>query len=645
MSNSNLPFQKEYEREGWSVKLNSESNKQEVTAYGYTFPLTPPHLIHLKLYRDATNPDNRYFHMKAAHDYIWPVEIETWNDWEERRFKCHCAGYKFISQAGGASTGKSRTEAKIDLLYYLADPKRRAVVVASTTLQDLKGRIWGYILDFIREAVVPLPINYTSSPTPVITYKSTFSKETRKRDKNKDIKDEQHGMFAVAAKRGDDSTTISGWIGKHPKNGLKVSLDEGTDMPAALLKSVDNLDTAQGGFQLTIIGNSCSRHDLHGILSTPKGGWNSIDPLKDNQWQTTQKEGICQFFSCYESPAILDPDPVKRERLGRFFITAEKLKEKEVNPGKTSDAFYRFVLGFWRSASTDSVVIPIQFVEQYKINQEVQWSGLYPLKVVAGLDLAFSTGGDQCILRLAYMGVDIDGKVVLDFKKERLLFPIQIVAMKNRPAELQICDQVKDILKEHHCSIQDLAYDATGQGRAWGSLFAKEANSVFFPHKIYTIRQGEKAVNSVDVVIRQNYDLWHTVREYVQEGQIRGVDNTSLVQLTNRLVFRNEKTGKMNLEGKKEFKSRMGGVSPAFGRSPDEADALTLAVQAALLSNNFTLGETRVLGIPTGGDRHSQFRQMQAMQQVHDDIKEAPAFTLRSGFSVSTLKTLKSGGF
>jgi len=185
---------------------------------------------------------------------MWPDAL--WHKWTEDRFRAHCEGYKFISYAGGASTSKSFDAAKLALLFWLADPRGRSVVVASTTLESLTGRIWGYITSFISQSTLPVQYTYYSSKPPKILYERT---------------DTIHGMFAVAAKRGDDETAIKDWIGRHPKNALLVILDEATDMPPAILGAVANLETAPW-FQLMAIGNSNSKFDFHGAVSTPKEG-------------------------------------------------------------------------------------------------------------------------------------------------------------------------------------------------------------------------------------------------------------------------------------------------------------------------------------------------------------------------------------
>lgn len=510
--------------------------------------------------------------MKAAHDYLWPDTI--WHYWTERRFREHCKGWNYISYAGGASTAKSWDSAKLALLFWLANPKKRAVIIASTTLESLNARIWGYCTKLLHNTDVQVPFFYMRSQPPKILYDKT---------------DTIHGMFCLAAKQGDDERAISSVIGRHPEEGIMIILDESTDIPPAILKALPNLESGVSTFQCIAIGNSLSKFDLHGAISTPKDGWGAVDPKISTQWDTTQKNGTCLFFSCYDSPAIHEKEPVKKKELSRFLITEEQIAEKEIVYGKDSEAFYRFVLGFWKSSGTDDIVVSQQFIETFKVGKSVEYSGLHPLHTVAGLDVAFSTGGDQVILRLAVLGVTTEGQTVLDFRGDDLLFRIPVSAIARESAELQIADAVLKVLREFRIRLQDLCIDATGQGRAMGSVLMLRDNNLVPPLKVYSTQAGHKSVNSFDVVIKSSHDLWFAFRDFIQNGQIRGLDQKAAMQLTTRKVLL--KNGKQVLESKKDYKTRMGAIAPILAHSPDEADACALALQAAILNYGFHPGQ------------------------------------------------------
>jgi hypothetical protein len=444
---------------------------------------------------------------------------------------------------------------------------------------------------------VKLPFQYLGGQSPKVLYPPNKFDKTA-------IRDSRHAMFAIAAKSGDDDKAISSTIGRHPDDALMVVLDECTDLNTAIARAFPNLDSGEKPFQLIGIGNSNSMFDLHGALSTPLNGWPSVDPLVDCKWPTVQKKGLCMFFSCYNSPAVHEIDPVRKKKLAQFLITQGQIDEKEKLLGKDSDLFYRFVLGFWKSTSTDKTVMSKQFLDGFDIKQKAEWLGVSPLHTVAGLDPAFSTGGDKCILRLGVLGQTTDGGVVLDFRGNDLLFDIRIKASHGRSgksAELQIAESVCDILQKYNVSLKDLAIDSNGQGRALGGTIylemARRVGQMHEPLKIYSTRGGSNVVNSFGMIIKTSLDLWNDLRKYLEHNQLKGIDEIAAAQLSHRWIIQDKISLRQRLETKTEFKKRMGAVLPSMAHSPDEADSAALCLQSAIHNYGFALGQRKDLPV------------------------------------------------
>lgn len=563
--------------EGWEIILDPKTKKPSIKASNIIIPgLHHPFAIYSKFCREETNPELKYMHLLKMHDLMWPGDVRTWTYWEERRFRAYCDGYNFISYAGGASTGKSYSAAKLGILFWLMDPGNRTLLVSSTTLESLNTRIFGYCTRLLAEKAVNVNYTFLRSKPPKVLF---------------DPADHIHGIFAIAAKEGDEDRTIKDIIGRHPRKAMMVIVDEASDTPVSLLSALPNLQAGGIEFCLIAIANSKSRFDLHGSLSTPLAGWKSVDPLKDIKWQTTQKNGICLYFSPYESPAIHEKDPEKKRLLSKFYITSEDLLAKKKLYGEKSDSFYRFILGFWKDENTDDTVVSSKFLSEFGVRRLAEWSGIYPLQICAGLDPAFSTGGDQCILRLGILGQDVTGKILLDFRKEELLFRIKLQANSLKSAELQIADEVLRILNSYNCQLCNLAVDSSGQGRALTEVIKLRANSMYSPLKIYSIAfLGEKS-KSFDVIVKPAITLWTDIRDFIQTDSLRGFDETTIAQLTSRLLI--TRHNKMALEPKGIYKARMGSISPNLAHSPDEADSLALCLQAAKIKFGFTPGQQR----------------------------------------------------
>jgi len=590
--------------QGWSIVTKNENGKDAYyvkTQYEKELGLLKlrhPAWLHLEIYAKHTIPEVKYQHMKVAHDILWPNEI--WHSWTERRFKVHCgvgaqalSGYNFIVQAGGGSKAKSYDWGKIAPLFYFANPEQRTVTVASTTLASLKGRVWGYLTEFVRTMSVTPKYNYTKSPSPAFLPIVSDGKEKKKKRGNVE-ESTLHGMFAVTAKLGDDDQAIANWIGKHPKDKMLLILDEGNYMPMSITNAFSNLNSHPEKFQLCIIANSKSVSDLHGSLATPKNGWDSVS-IDLDEWVTVYANGICQYFNPYKCPAITHPDPVIREKLGKFLISAENLKRKEQELGTDSEDFYRMVLGFWKNRSTEMVTVSEKFLKEMSPRKAIQWSGYYPIQRVAGFDFAISTDGDNPILRVADVGHDLDGGVKINFSGLSSIFKLQLVAITDKSFEKQISEKIVDLLIRYNVKITNLAVDVTGQGRAIAECICYENEKrgyplgIGYPLKVYSMsahNKNKRKESAPDLLPISTNDLYNDFRTYIEKDSIRGLDEIVIKQLTHRQIIK--KGDKVFLESKKDYKRRMSAIGDPH--SPDEADASALIVQVVKLR----------LGIPAG---------------------------------------------
>lgn len=563
----------------WEVR-KYKNGSYKVIVDDKDFPLLHPLEIHLRLYRDAVDPVEKLHSMRRIHDFLWPDHIITWNYWTERRFEAHCSGYKVITMAGGAGCGKSLDAAKLAIIFWLSDPRRNACIVASTTLESLESRIWGYVAKFLTAAALPLDYKILRSKPPKVMCNGQA--------------DRIHGMFAVAVKQGDDDNVLGTIIGRHPDKRLLIILDEATDMNPAITKAIPNLEQGVDMFQLWAIGNSNSRNDLHGALSTPKRGWDKLDPTKDYIWETEQEKGICLYFNPYDSPAIHEANPVKKEALSKFLITEHGIETKKGKYGEKSDSYWRFVMGFWQMQNIENTILGELFLQENHVYSSAEWSGFYPLQIVAGLDPAFQVGGTGCALRLGVLGQETSGKIVLDYRGDELLFKIDLQIDEDLSGEIQIAEQVCAILEKYKCRVGALTLDATGVGRALGGLIKIVSKQNEEPFRMVSVRPSvKKGDTDPHIVVTSPSEMWLKFRTFVEEGSIRGIDHLTAAQLTNRLVTLKNK--KLILESKGEYKDRMLAINPSLARSPDESDAMILCLHSAMYRYGFTPGQRRAV--------------------------------------------------
>lgn len=603
--------------EGWG--LVEKNGKKAIEAWGETYPYAHPVAIHNHRYRNSPSPNDRYESAVKVHHYYWPDQIDTWNYWEEEIFFAHCEDWSTISLAAGASAGKSHTVGKIVVIRQLSDPYNNAAIVASTTLNALQKRVFGYIVNLIYSVKIPVKYHYTKTPTPQILFNQI---------------DQIHSISALAAGVGADESHIRDYIGRHPKKKLLLVLDEAPDLSPVVMKSVANLEAGEDGkLQVWVIGNSLSKSDLHGALSTPKNGWDSVDHRKDIKWKTTQDKGVCLYFSPYRSPAIHEPDPIKRARLAKFLITADRIEKNKQSWGEDSIEFWRMTLGFWQDFSnTETTFTSKPFMDSFGTRRKSLWSGLKPLTMVAGFDPAFSTGGDKAILRFGILGQTPYGQMVLDFKDSTLLYHLKMYAVHVDSLEIQLADQIIDLLIQHKCSLDNVCFDVTGQGRTFAELVRQRAavrKGIQWnpPIKIMSARSSSIANNQKDVIVKTPTELWDNLKFFIQTGQIAGIDDMAFYQMCRRLLVRNQKTNKIQLESKQDYRNRMNTINPGQGSSPDEADCASLCVYTAMLRHGFTLEQTPIKEIAMDFYTEKYLAMQQAEVQVN---KPEP---LRANFS------------
>jgi len=303
--------------------------------------------------------------------------------------------------------------------------------------------------------------------------------------------------------------------------------------------------------------------------------------------------GICLYFNPYDSPAIWEPNDEKRELLSRFLLTTAEIEEKKREYGEDSDSYYRFVLGWWRPTPIENIIVSEKFLQEHEVRRGAEWSGFYPLAVVGGLDPAYQIGGMGCLLRLGILGHTTSGLVVLDFRKEELVFRIDIKPKQAKSGELQLAEQVIEKLREYSCPLRNVFIDATGTGRALGELIRVVSGEEAGPWKMVSVRKSSGLNQKTDedpwMVVGTPYDLWSKMQEFVQHKQIRNLDEKTIFQITNRLIIKEGKRSR--LETKTEYKDRLATISPKSALHPDEADAAILALHAAIMSRGFSAGQ------------------------------------------------------
>lgn len=559
---------------------------KKVSAFGLLWPYQSDISIHLNAFRMGLTREQGglgpFNHFLSAYCELWPWRAKGINPWFVKRIKTFIyapeRNERIISLASGGGCAKSADVAYYAMCWWWANPTERSVIVGSTTLSALKKRIWHYMTEAVNKAAYHMPGDINSSQAPSIHY-----------SKN----DLKHRIHGVALKPGESEKTISDIIGIHPDEGLLFIVDEATDVAPAVLDVQTNLDESDKGkfFQMILMGNSSSRFDPHGRASEPEEGWESVDPDIDEEWKT-KLGGRCLYFDCYKSPAVIGKEKYRHNY--SFLINQKKIDSEAKRLGEDSPAFWRFVRGFWPPEDTSKTVLTLTMVDRHNANRPARWSGTWQVQL-AGLDPAFTSEGDECILRFATLGLMDNGVVGLDFGGPENVVSLALDARSPEPATYQVIRQARDICIARGVEPENFGMDTWGFGAGAGDVIEKEWSPEI--HKIVGIGKpsddftdGEMLQKASEVYDRRITELWFAMRTFVQSGQIRGLDKSTIEEFCSRTY---EWRGrKIVLEGKRDYKKRMGRSENPTG-SPDKADAAVIIVEVAK-RHGFTPGAREI---------------------------------------------------
>jgi hypothetical protein len=206
----------------------------------------------------------------------------------------------------------------------------------------------------------------------------------------------------------------------------------------------------------------------------------------------------------------------------------------------------------------------------------VEWQGT-PIPI-AGLDPAFTNGGDRTILYTGSVGYDTNGQYVCELGEAIHLN--DDATNKSVPRTYQIVQQVKKECQKRKIQPQDLAVDATGAGAPFCDVLAGEWSDQIL-RVSFGGRASDRRVSANSKMIGQELymnrvsELWFVGKEFCRTRQLFGIQADLAQEITGRNYdMVKGSTLRMKIESKPEYKAR-------FGRSPDLADAAFLCLDLA----------------------------------------------------------------
>ena len=504
---------------------------------------------------------------KAREYYFWRLCDELWNheDLPEPMMVKHpwavdmirsVIKNKYVAIGGAANSGKSHTMAAWGILNWLAQPRDTLILLTSTTLREARKRIWGSVISLLM-VIEGAPIKIRDSIGSACYVTETGNLIDRA------------GLSLIAAERSRTKDAIGKLIGIKQKKVILIG-DELSELSESILHAgLSNL-SKNPSFQLIGMSNPSSRFDAFGVWSEPDGGWDSVDTNVADQWKT-KWGGSYVRFDGERSPNI-----IADEVIYPWLPTKEKLNEDKALLGPESRGYMRMVRAiFFDSDETEGIYSEAELAQSGALSK-VDWQGT-PTPI-AGLDPAFTNGGDRTILYTGFVGYSVNGQYCVMFNEA--VHINDDATNKAVPRTYQVVRQVIAECQKRNIQAQDLAVDSTAAGAPFCDVLAGEWSDAFlrvsFGGKASDKRvsANSKLVGS-ELYVNRVSELWFVGKELVRTKQLHGIDNALAQEITGRNYdMVKGSTLRMKIEPKPEYKSR-------FGRSPDLADAAFLCLDLA----------------------------------------------------------------
>jgi len=524
--------------------------------------IPPTSLITALLYGFANHE-----HLRAKEYYFWRICDELWNhdDLPEKLMIRHpwaeqmiwaALNNKYLAIGGSASSGKSHTMAAWGIANWLSKPKDTLVLMTSTTLREARKRIWGSVMSLL--SVIddaPIKIRDSIGNASYVNEKGTLI--------------ERAGLSLIAAEKTRTREATNKLIGIKAKRVLLVA-DELSELSEAILQAgLSNL-SMNPQFQLIGMSNPNSRFDAFGIWSEPINGWDSVDTHTADGW-ATKWGGDYIRLDGERSPNI-----IAGEAVYPWLPTQEKIDEDKALLGPESRGYMRMVRAVFFDSDETTGIYGENELTMSKAMSTVEWEGT-PIKV-AGIDPAFTNGGDRTILYTASVGYDTTGQYVIEFGEAIHLN--DDATNKAVPRTYQIVRQIKEHCEKRKILPENVAVDATGAGAPFCDVLSGEWASGFL-RVSFGGKASDKRVSAnsksvgTELYVNRVSELWFVGKELMRTRQVFGVDTDLAQEITSR-NYDMIKSGtlRVKIESKPEFKAR-------FGRSPDLADAAFLALDCA----------------------------------------------------------------
>lgn len=499
----------------------------------------------------------------------------------------------FLLLMGAGSMSKSYSLGVRLFLEWIRDPEYTNVQVLGPSEKHLEDNLFSHLVTLHRSATIPLPgvINELFIGLDPRQRKSSIS-----------------GVVIPLGKKAAGRLQGTKRVNRktpHPVFGkltrMFVFLDEIANIPQGIWRDIDNLITgagAAGDDTLKIMGafNPTDQQDEVGKRCEPDGGWQMFDPDTDFEWTSTRGWKVVRLDALYSE------NVVQKKLIFPGLQSYEGFQMLIRNSGGTeSPGYWSMGRGCFPPTGTPMSIIPSGLLDNLKA--EVVWYDT-PTPVGA-VDLAF-TGADKAVFVKGVFGLATGfrfppslahptGRVIMFKDKNGKSAGRQVLYVESMFAlpkgdTVAMETEIRRVANSFNIRAEHLGVDKTGHGLGtydllrhnWGEVIGVNYSESCNEQRIM-VEDHDEPKNLYD---RINSELWFAMRKFIEFGYCKisyGFPTEDIFpQLTGR---RYRSAGKKaRVERKEDYQSRVN------GKSPDEADALSLLIQVVRISFGFIPG-------------------------------------------------------
>lgn len=540
-------------------------------------------------------------HFKNYWQCLWPDDEQT--RWTDLMLK-EILENRFVGIIGPGSSWKTSTCARIALMDWSLFPECTMVIMSSTTMSDLRNRIYGEASKFWSSAKE----HHRWFPGYPLDYLCTIATDNIEEEETRDLR---NGIQGIPNKTSEGKVQGQSRFAGKKNTRVWAVCDEVQFCERSFLDSQNNLSSngpnlvpgyerddlgnilvdSKGqkkilkGYKAIFIGNpnpTRPENCLH-LVCEPQDGWASLpDDGLTKVWTARKVPNNVVQARVINLDARDSPNNDYPEDSPRWINLCSKKRLKEFQEG--SESYWTQGVGFVKLGLAGCKVITKEVCDQFHAFDQVVWEGTTPTTKIGMLDAAYGgVGGDRCVVGWLEFGKCLDGVI-------RILFhPPIIVPIIIRPdiiPEDQIAMFCKSQMEQAGVTPDNFFFDGRGSvSISFARIWSPRVNAVEFGGRPTT--RPVNAEFMVDDPIRmvkrpklaeEHYanfvsELWWSWRYTIESDQVRGLTIETIQDAWPR-EWGKVRGDKIQIETKEKMRVRT-------GCSPDLGDLIAIGIEGA----------------------------------------------------------------